>query len=189
MSTSVIAYEGSITVAGKVPDFENMIDPQHWHTNFPFIWPASYLIQEPLSPDRDPTSTNPPGLPMQPTASRDARLFEQVLFMGGAIVYSNVINTKLRISAGRLRLDYSQVDCRTTDTLFNTVDGGIDIDTGLALVVPADTPDHVTVTVTKTVRFTEPTPLVDIADPLFDAVVQMTMTALLHSLIFVGVLA
>lgn len=181
MSTNVIVYEGTITVAGQVTDFEHIFDPQNWHDNFPFIWPQSYLIYEPLPPDRD---SDPPALPKVTTNPRGGMLFEQVFF-GGSIVYSNVINTRLEVRPNRLRLDYSEVDCRTTETPLRVVDGGIDIDTGLALCEPANTPGFVKVTVTKTVRFTEPTPFVDIAGPFFEALVKMTMDALLQSLILV----
>jgi len=185
MSTGVIKYEGSITVEGQVGDFERIIDPQSWSDNFPFIWPQSYLINGSLPSDRDPA---PPGLARVATMPRFGFLFEQVLFAGG-ILYSNVIDTDLQVRDGGLLFRYSEVDCRTTDTLLNTVDGGIDIDNGFALVVPAEgMPGFVTVTVTKEVRFTEPSPFVDNEPLFFEAVVKLSMDALLQSLIFVGAL-
>jgi hypothetical protein len=183
MSTDVIVYEGEVTVAGQVTDFVDIIDPQNWHDNHPFIWPQSYLIDlagGPLPPDRD---ADPPALAKVATNPRGGFLFEQVFF-GGAIIYSNVINTRLAFSASRLQLDYSEVDCRTTWSPLRTADGGIDIDTGVAVIVPAAAAGFVRVTVTKTVRFTEPTPLVNTARPFFGALVKFTMDALLQSLKF-----
>jgi len=185
--SEVIRYEGEITLEGQVSDFQGIIDPQTWHQNFPFIWLASYLIDGDLPPDRD---TPPPRLPTVTTNPRGGMLFEQVLF--GPIIYSNVINTQLELhpngGSPELLFEYSQVDCRTTKFLLTdeTIDGGIDVDSGVALCAAADQPGFVTITITKAVRFTEPTPFVDLMQPLFEAVVKMTLDALLQSLIFVG---
>jgi hypothetical protein len=184
--SEVISYEGRVRVQGRVADFQNIIDPQTWSQNFPFIWPHSFLIAGPELPaDRD---AQPPAKPRDMSNPRRGMLFEQVRF--GPIVYSNVINTELVLGqeggADVLRFDYSEVDCRTTEFLGEIVDGGIDVDTGAALCVSEAEPGFVTVTITKAVRFTEPSPLVDFAQPFFDALVKVTLDALLHSLIFEG---
>ena len=185
MTKVPIHFEGSVEVQGQVQDFQALLDPQTWHQNFPFLWPHSYLITNgAFGPNRD---SLPPGAGSTvSTNPRGGLFFEQVNM--GAISYRNVLEIEYSFHEAQpanVTFEYRQHECLTTE-LAGSADGGIDVDRGFATCVPAGRPKFVKITISKTVRFTEPRDLLELpfADETFEIMVKVGMDALLHSVLF-----
>lgn len=191
-------YAGGATIRNmNVAHFENAFNPLRWPQTASYLWTDTYLIPPVLQPPDPPKLIQNPaggssaatGLPLlrseQPakapsrSAWDDAKLFEGAIFAGS--LYRNVLRTSLINSANQISLTYRQVECLETQGR-RRFDGGIDIDFGHGTATQNGA--DVQVTVSKTVRFTQPEKQVDAVNRLAHVMVPLSFDFWLHAGIF-----
>jgi hypothetical protein len=199
--TKPASYTGHMTVVGKtVQDFERSFNPLNWPDKAPYLWKDVYLIppvDPPLVLGEQPVSAPPggnndaTGLPRvrseDPAKAevreswRSAKLFEAALF--GGFLYRNVLQTTLVKDAKKISLTYDQVECLDAGRGGRLSDGGIDLDTGEG-TAQQDADGAIQVTVSKTVRFTQPSLLAPDINLLAQVMVPLSFDFWLHSGLF-----
>ena len=201
-------YARTATFKGVVSAFSKKLDPQLWEANAPEIWNQSYVIATPavasvlqgpalslaksalvedrnLDPRRDQTpgglkAWGPPG---------DGLFFEDVMVAG--FQFRNVLKTSYVDTSGdptaaapRIRFDYRQYDCLTTDSA-EPAQGGIDVDHGFSeCVEDPENPGQIILSIAKTVRFTQPAFCVDELNALASITVPLSFDSWLHDMMF-----
>ena len=111
-------------------------------------------------------------------------LFEAALF--GGFLYRNVLETSLVNDKEEISLTYRQVQCLETKGR-RAFDGGIDTDYGVGSVVAVKgegVEAKVDMTLAKTVRFTQPRPLVGEVNALAHVAIPLFFDFYLHTAMF-----
>jgi hypothetical protein len=124
---------------------------------------------------------------MLPPPTGTNLFYEEALF--GDYQYRNILkvtftkNTGLKKKPHSASYEYSQHACLNAARDPLRVDGGIDVDCGLADVLSLDD-SQIRVTINKQVRFTKPALLVDELNDLAHVFVPLSLDSWLHTLIF-----
>ncbi len=111
----------------------------------------------------------------------DSKLYEEAMF--GGFLYRNVLQTSLVKAPNQIALTYAQVECLETRAN-RDYDGGIDIDFGQGSATQIGTTNEVKVEVSKTVRFTQPGPVVNDVNLLAHVMVPLSFDFWLHCGLF-----
>ena len=170
-----------LIVRSRLPLDETHAPPQGNHspasTGNGSPGPVSLLAPQP--------SDNLPALPPGPST-----LYEEALF--GGYVYRNVLNVSFTTpkvdGCQTATYEYSQRACLETTRDPLDVQGGIDVDSGVATVVEIDE-ETVQVNVNKQVRFTKPAFFVQEMNDLAHVYVPLSLDSWIHGLIFSAVVA
>jgi hypothetical protein len=196
------SYEGTAFIQATVSAFAGKLNPQDWSKNAGEVWRASYLVARPsaivspvsipstLPPDR---TTEPPLAP--PIASvgpgtgpswEDQMFFEDVIF--GGFRYRNILWTSYTDQSGAasepyIDFKYEQYECLNTKSVALD-DGGVDVDNGGSHCEAAGIPGQVKLTISKTVRFTQPDYAIDEVNALAEVLVPLSLDIWLHSVMF-----
>jgi hypothetical protein len=162
--------------------------------------PATSLASSELDPDRAAipspdvtpgrTAWNQPAsaATLNPAPASDGLFFEEVMFAG--FTYRNVLRTSYLDDSKHptdpiIRFEYAQYDCLQTIDAGQPMDGGLDVDNGaVQCVADPEKKGHVKITISKTVRFTQPEDCVEEVNALASVLVPLTFDSWLHDLIF-----
>jgi hypothetical protein len=130
--------------------------------------------------------------PLLPPSAWDGFLYEEALF--GGYSYRNILRVSYRSKTKggaptAASYEYSQHACLNTTRDPLEIDGGLDVDWGIASVSlkkgsPVKGKQRVEVKVGKKVRFTKPATLVDEMNDLGHLFVPLSLDSWLHDLIF-----
>jgi hypothetical protein len=169
-----ISFFGTRILQGQVSDFRDLMDPQGWERNVPFIWGSSRVVDDagPL-PDRRVA----PATVRLTTPWKDRLLFE-VVSLPMISTHRNLLQTSVSVAPDRIEFRYSQYECLTSVFLGRTCDGGIDVDEGRATCEKLDD-QRVKLTISKKVRFTQPTDELDLVSAVGEVAVKMLLELLL----------
>lgn len=154
MATAPIPFKRSRTFKGSVKGLRPFMDPQNWKTNIPDLWKESAVIAtNGLSADR---KKNPKTISKR--GKKWSGLFFEDVTFGEISRQRNVLRasyTELHGARGleKIIFDYVQHECLDSEYLGELSDGGVDVDHGQAVCEKAGA-GEVTLTISKTVRFT-----------------------------------